>query len=192
MTARRTAPVRHHSRHRRARRYSFPGEPARTRPLLHRIRAAGYAASGRPAADVAAGKTTSADLKLTKTDNIAPHMTSAEWLASMPGTDDQKSFLQNCVGCHTLERVVASSHDQESFMKIIPRMGTYAPGSPPERPQKLLPGPRGNRGIVDAERIKQAATYLAGVNLSKNETWQYPLQTFPRPRTRHARHHHHL
>ena len=168
-------------------RYSFPANRLEPGHYSIRIRAAGYAASGRPAADVAAGKTASADLKLTKTDNIAPHMTNAEWLASMPGTDEQKAFLQNCVGCHTLERVVASSHYQESFMKIIPRMGTYAPGSPPERPQKLLPGPRGNRGIVDAERVKQAATYLAGANLSKNETWQYPLQTFPRPKGRGTR-----
>lgn len=168
-------------------RYNFPANRLGPGHYSIRIRAAGYAASGRPAADVAAGKTANADLKLMKTDNLAPHMTSAEWLASMPGTDDQKAFLQNCVGCHTLERVVASAHTPESFMEIIPRMGTYAPGSPPERPQKLLPGPRGNRGIVDAERVKQAATFLAGVNLSKNETWQYPLQTFPRPKGRGTR-----
>ena len=168
-------------------RYSFPANRLGPGHYSIRIRAAGYAASGRPAADVAAGKTASADLKLTKTDNIAPHMTNAEWLTSMPGTDDQKAFLQNCVGCHTLERVVASAHTPESFMEIIPRMGTYAPGSPPERPQKLLPGPRGNRGIVAAERIKHAAAFLAGANLSKNETWQYPLQTFPRPKGRGTR-----
>ncbi len=30
-------------------------------------------------------------------DNIAPQLTSAEWLASMPGTDDQKAFLQDCI-----------------------------------------------------------------------------------------------
>ena len=168
-------------------RYSFPANRLEPGRYSLRIRAAGYVASGRPAADVAAGKTTSADLKLLKTDNLAPHMTNAEWLASMPGTDDQKAFLQNCVGCHTLERVVTSAHTAESFMKIIPRMGTYAPGSPPERPQKLLPGPRGNRGIVDAERVRQAATYLAGANLSKGETWQYPLQTFPRPKGRGTR-----
>jgi streptogramin lyase len=69
-------------------------------------------------------------------------------------------------------------------MKIIPRMGTYAPGTQPQRPQKLLPGPRGNRGIVDAARVRQAAEYLASVNLSKDETYSYPLKTFPRPKGR--------
>lgn len=168
-------------------RYSFPADRLEPGRYSIRIRAAGYVASGGPAADVVAGKTTNADLTLTKTDNLAPHMTNAEWLASMPGTDDQKAFLQNCVGCHTLERVVASAHTAESFAQIIPRMGRYAPGSPPRRPQTLQPGPRGNRGIVDAERVKQAATYLAGVNLSRNETWQYPLQTLPRPKGRGTR-----
>jgi streptogramin lyase len=168
-------------------RYSFPANRLEPGHYAIRIRAAGYVASGRPAADVAAGKTASADLKLTKTDNLAPQMTSAEWLASMPGPDDQKAFLQDCVGCHTLERIVTSAHTPESFMEIIPRMGTYAPGSPPKRPQKLLPGPRGNRGIVDPDRVKRAASYLSSVNLSKNETWQYPLQTFPRPKGRGTR-----
>src|SRR5436190_856843 len=59
-----------------------------------------------------------------------------------------------------------------------------AAGRQPQRPQKLLPGPRGNRGIVDSEKVKQAAAFLASVNLSAVETWQYPLQTLPRPKGR--------
>ena len=168
-------------------RYSFPANRLEPGHYSIRIRAAGYAASLRPAADVAAGKTASTDLTLTRADNIAPHMTSAEWLTSMPGTDDQKAFLQDCVGCHTLERVVSSAHTPEAFMEIIPRMGTYAPGTQPQRPQKVLPGPRGNRGIADSERVKQAAAFLASVNLSKNETWPYPLKTLPRPKGRGTR-----
>src|SRR5256885_2295096 len=69
-------------------------------------------------------------------------------------------------------------------MKVIQRMGTYAPGTQPQRPQKLLPGPRGNRGIVDNDKVKTAAEYLASVNLSKEETWKYPLQVFPRAKGR--------
>ena len=45
-------------------------------------------------------------------------------------------------------------------------------------------GPRGNRGIVDTARIKAAADYLASVNLSKDETYKYKLQAFPRPKGR--------
>jgi streptogramin lyase len=165
-------------------RYTFPADRLEPGHYNIKIRAIGYIPNGRPAADVAAGKTASLDLKLNKTDNIAQQLTSAEWLASMPGTDDQKAFLQDCVGCHTLIRPLSSGFTAEDFMKIIPRMGTYAPGTQPQRPQKLLPGPRGNRGIVDNERVKQAAEYLASVNLSKSDTYKYPLQTFPRPKGR--------
>lgn len=164
--------------------YSFPADRLEPGHYTIRIRATGFIATGRPAADVAAGKPTTVDLKLNATTNIAPQLTSAEWMASMPGADNQKAFLQDCVGCHTLQRIVTSSWDAEEFKKIIPRMGTYAPGTQPQRPQKLLPGPRGNRGIVDAGRIQRAADFLASVNLSKDETWKYPLVAFPRPKGR--------
>ena len=164
--------------------YAFPADRLEPGHYNIKIRAIGYFANGRPGANVAAGKTASLDLKLDKTDNIAPQLTSAEWLASMPGTDQQKAFLQDCVGCHTLIRPLSSGFTSDDFMKIIPRMGTYAPGTQPQRPQKLLPGPRGNRGIVDTARVKAAADYLASVNLSKDESWKYPLVTFPRPKGR--------
>src|SRR6185312_2933333 len=137
--------------------YAFPADRLEPGHYTIKIRAIGYIPNGRPAADVAAGKTTDLDLKLNKTDNIALQMTSAEWLASMPGSDEQKAFLQDCTTCHTLIRPLSSGFTAEDFMKIIPRMGTYAPGSQPQRPQKLLPGPRGNRGIVDSAKVKAAA-----------------------------------
>ncbi len=162
-------------------RYSFPANRLEPGKYNLKIRATGYFASGRPTADVAAGKTATADLKLMKTDNIAPQLTSAEWMLSMPGTDAQKSFLQDCQGCHSLTRIVTSAHTVDSFKDVVPRMGTYSPGSLPHRPQKLLPGPRGQRGIADPARVQQVSEYLASVNLSKDEVWKYPLQTLPRP-----------
>ena len=33
---------------------------------------------------------------------------------SMPGTEQQKKFLLNCIGCHTLERIMKSSYDAEA------------------------------------------------------------------------------
>ena len=164
--------------------YAFPADRLEPGHYDIKIRAIGYIADNRPEADVASGKTATLDLKLDKTNNIAPQLTSAEWLASMPGTDEQKAFLQDCTTCHTLIRPLSSGFTAEDFEKIIPRMGTYAPGSQPQRPQKLLPGPRGNRGIVDPGKVKAAAEYLASVNLSKDETWKYPFVTFPRPKGR--------
>src|SRR5258708_11655667 len=165
-------------------RYAFPANRLEAGHYTIKIRATGYIPSARMAADVASGKTTNVDLKLAKTDNIAAQLSSAEWLASMPGTDEQKAFLQDCTTCHTLIRPLSSGFTAEDFMKIIPCMGTYAPGSQPQRPQKLLPGPRGTRGIVDGEKVKAAAEYLASVNLSKSETWAYPLVPFARPKAR--------
>jgi virginiamycin B lyase len=162
-------------------RYSFPANRLEPGKYNLRIRAIGYFASGRSTADVTAGRTATADLKLMKTDNIAPQLTNAEWMLSMPGSDAQKAFLQDCTACHSLQRVVTSAHDVKSFMDVVPRMGTYSPGSQPHWPQKLLPGPRGNRGLVDPSRLQQVAEYLASVNLSKDEVWKYPLQTLPRP-----------
>jgi virginiamycin B lyase len=162
-------------------RYSFPANRLEPGKYNLRIRATGYFADGRPAADVAAGRTTTADLKLNKTDNIAPQLTSAEWMLSMPAPDSQKAFLQDCQGCHSLTRIVTSAHDAKSFADVVPRMGTYSPGSQAHRPQKLLPGPRGNRGIQDPTIVQRVSEFLASVNLSKDEVWKYPLQTFPRP-----------
>ena len=47
-----------------------------------------------------------AQLKLKKTRNLAAQLTNAEWLMSMPGTDEQKKFLLNCNGCHSYQRIV--------------------------------------------------------------------------------------
>src|SRR6201999_3928516 len=73
--------------------FAFPADRLEPGHYNIKIRAIGYIAGGRPAAGVAAEKPASLDLKLNKTDNIAAQLTSAEWLASMPGTDEQKSFL---------------------------------------------------------------------------------------------------
>jgi streptogramin lyase len=162
-------------------RYTFPANRLEPGKYNLRIRATGFIAPGRPTADVAAGRTATANITLAKTDNIAPQLTSAEWMLSMPGPDSQKAFLQDCQGCHSLTRIVTSAHTVDSFKDVVPRMGTYSPGSLPHRPQKLLPGPRGQRGIADPTRVQQVSEYLATINLSKDEVWKYPLQTLPRP-----------
>jgi streptogramin lyase len=106
---------------------------------------------------------------------------------SLPGADKQKGFLTQCVGCHTMQRIVSSTHDAAEFEQIFVRMGSYSPGSTPTHPQPLLPGPRGNRAAISGPAAKAAAAYLAGVNLSNAETWEFPLKTLPRPKGRATR-----
>ena len=57
------------------------------------------------------GPSSVADLKLRKTEDLASQLLNAEWIASVPGTDQQKASLLNCIGCHTLERVMKSRYN---------------------------------------------------------------------------------
>jgi virginiamycin B lyase len=163
-------------------RYSFPASRLEPGPYSLRIRAAGYDLDSSSAADIAAGATASLDLRLKKTRNLAAQLTNAEWLQSMPGTAKQKDMLLNCVSCHTVERIVRSTHDPKEFMQVQQRMTTYANQSVPTRPQlrraeRLLEERGDNRTKAQTER----AEFLASINLSETETWDYELKTLPRP-----------
>ena len=70
--------------------YSFPA--ARLEPGHYTLsaRAVGYDLDGPKAADVTAGQAATADLKLKPTRTSPSQLTNAEWLMSMPGTDEQK------------------------------------------------------------------------------------------------------
>jgi len=159
-------------------RYAFPA--ARLQPGKYAItmRAAGYQLPGRTNAQVTAGEEAKADLKLTKLRSLSAHLTNAEWLHSMPGTEQQKKFLLNCLGCHTLERIMKSPYDADQLMDVIGRMATYYPGSTPLRPQRLA----GNfQRMRDRGNVRPIAEWLSTVNLSQQDSWQFPLKTLPRP-----------
>src|SRR5262249_15152151 len=126
-----------------------------------------------------------ADIKLRPTRNLAKQLTNAEWLASFPGTDTQKKALLNCIGCHDLDRIVTSTHDADEFVQVFDRMTGYYPGSTPQYPQRLIRDARRHPGA--AAGVKAMADYLASINLSKDEIWDYPLKTLPRPQGRATR-----
>jgi virginiamycin B lyase len=161
--------------------YSFPADRLDAGRYALAIRAAGYDLDGPKQVDVAAGGAT-ADIKLVKTKNLANQLSNAEWLISAPGPDNLKANMTNCVSCHTLQRVFASAHDAEEFKQIFRRMGTYAPGSTPVHPQKLLPGPRGDRSPMPPSQWEATSAWLASVNLNSSETLSYELLTLPRPK----------
>src|SRR5438132_2318727 len=106
-------------------RYSFPDARLAPGRYALRVRAVGYELP-ETTVTVAKGKATTADLALRKTSDLASQLSNGEWMASVPGTDAQKGLLRNCVGCHTLERVVRSPHDTETFTStVLPRMQGY-------------------------------------------------------------------
>ncbi|HEU5274621.1 MAG TPA: carboxypeptidase regulatory-like domain-containing protein [Xanthobacteraceae bacterium] len=165
--------------------YSFPAGKLDPGHYALRIRAIGYDLDGKTTADVAAGNAATADLKLKKTHNVASQLTNAEWLESVPGTAVQKDALFNCVSCHTVERIVKSTHDADEFVQTMKRMGSYANQSVPTRPQKrkaerLLE----ERGDQRDALFRKRAEWLASINLSEGTTWEYPLKTLPRPHGR--------
>src|SRR5262245_34638887 len=98
------------------------------------IRAVGYELEGPKTAEVVAGKAATADVRLRATRNLPKQLTNAEWLASFPGTDNQKKALLNCISCHDLDRIVSSAYTPEEFMQVFDRMTGYYPGSTPQHP----------------------------------------------------------
>jgi streptogramin lyase len=167
--------------------YRFPAGRLDPGHYTLKIRAGGYDLDSPTTVDVAGGKGATADLKLKKAGNLAGQLTNADWLNSFPGTMEQKASLQGCTHCHTLERIVRSHHDAEEFMGVLDRMSRHTPESfplmvQPDGPGRLGGGEMGTDQVAaqQANRQKQA-DYLATLNLSKVEQWQYPLKIAPRP-----------
>jgi streptogramin lyase len=156
--------------------FSFPASRLEPGHYTLGTRAVGYDLDGPKGADVAAGQTATADLKLKPARNLSTQLTNAEWMMSMPGSDEQKSFLLNCNSCHTIERIVRSTHNAEEFAQIFQRMGGYYPGSTPLKPQRLI-----GDVLRDVGRGgDKTAEWLTTVNLSQRDTWDYSFKTLPR------------
>jgi virginiamycin B lyase len=142
------------------------------------IRAVGYELERPEAADVGLDKTATVDIKLRKASDLASQLTSAEWLLSIPGTDEQKISLMGCVNCHTLKRPLTSTYTGEELTKVIQRMYGYASGSEPSNPQRRV---NADAQAGSRERYRKLADYIASINLSKAPEWRYSLKTLPRP-----------
>jgi len=161
-------------------RFAFPSEKLEPGHYTFKIRAAGYDLDGPKSVDVVAGKTATANLKLKPAENPSAQLTDAEWLLSIPGTEQQKSFLLGCNGCHTIDRIVKANKTPEEWVQVFRRMSTYAPGSTPLRPQVTVGGVQRDRTRgVDPMEI---GTWLANVNASYNSKQSFPLKTLPRPK----------
>ncbi len=169
--------------------YSFPAAKLEPGQYSLRIRAVGYDLDRPASVDVAAQQPAKYDLKLRKTEDLAAQLSNAEWLASFPGTDQQKNAMLGCVGCHTLERVARSNHKPDDFIHVtLPRMQGYVNQSIPAAPQ-LRRGERRmeERGDQRVQVYRGMGDFLGGVNLSSGPQWNYALKTLPRPKGRSTR-----
>jgi imidazolonepropionase-like amidohydrolase/streptogramin lyase len=165
-------------------RYRFPRARLEPGQYAIRVKATGYDLDAPMTLAVAAAKTTSADLKLRKARDVAAQLSNAEWLASFPGTDEQKSSIRGCTHCHTLERIARTKYTADQMSAVIERMSTYPQLSFPLKIQKLV-APRIGGGTISPEQQHAAwrrqAEYLATINLSAAGTWSYPFKILPRP-----------
>jgi streptogramin lyase len=164
-------------------RFSFPASKIDPGQYALRIRAVGYDLDNHKNIEVAPQKTTTLDLKLRKTEDLAAQLTNAEWINSVPGNDPRKGVFLNCVGCHTLERIMRSTHTSEEFLNVtLPRMQSYVNQSIPQHPQlrraeRLME----ERGDSRVQVYKSTADFLATVNLSSRPQWNFQLEPMPRP-----------
>jgi len=180
-------------------RYNFPEAKLGSGDYQLKIRAIGYELLGPTAIDVRGGVTASADMRLRPATDIASQLTNAEWLASMPGSDQQKKFLLSCNSCHSYQPIVNSTHDASKFLQVLDKMAGYYPGSTPLHPQRLVGMARrnlgggagsamGGEGGMGADpRAKAAAEWLETVNLSKGPSHDYRFKALPRPTGRATR-----
>jgi virginiamycin B lyase len=164
-------------------RYTFPESRLEPGEYTISIRAVGYDIGSPTKATVEPEKTATTDIKLKKTKNLASQLTNAEWMMSIPGTEEQKAMLLNCTSCHTMERIMRSTHNSDEWTQVITRMRGYGAVSQPIKPQPMLDAARSGT----PEQYRRMADYLATINLSSVEHWQYELKTLPRPTGRDTR-----
>jgi len=165
-------------------RFRFPRSRLEPGQYALRIKATGYDLDPPPTLTIAAAKATTADLKLRRAKDVAAQLSNAEWLASFPGTPEQKSSIRGCTHCHTLERIARTKYTADQMVAVIERMSTYPQLSFPMKIQKLV-APRIGGGPISPEQQHAAwrrqAEYLATINLSAAPQWTYQFKTLPRP-----------
>ena len=97
---------------------------------------------------------------------------------SLPGSEQQKRALGNCVTCHTLQRVLFSRFEPDEMTEVVERMSRHTNNSSPIHPW-FRPGERPPAGPAQATPF---AKYLSSINLSAVDTFEFALKTMPRPK----------
>jgi virginiamycin B lyase len=161
--------------------YTFPRERLQPGKYAISVRAAGYELA-KTSVDMTA-QPVQLDLQLnqvTSKSKLAMQLSNGELLLSLPGTQEQKTMLGGCVNCHTLQRVLFSRFNAEEMTQVVQRMATHTNNSSPLHPWFR---PAENRARPPAEgHTSPFASYLASINLSATDTFEFPLKTLPRPR----------
>jgi virginiamycin B lyase len=163
--------------------YGFPAAKLAPGHYVLSIRAAGYDLDGFGAIDVAGGGAAHADLKLKKTEHLADQLTNADWMASVP-VSPMRRGLAGCTNCHTVQRILDSTHTADEFMALIPRMMHYGENSKADHPQYALD--RRPTSEPKGDLLRSLAEYYASINRSSGPR-SFALKPAPRPTGRATR-----
>jgi virginiamycin B lyase len=163
--------------------FHFPAEKLAAGHYSLAIRAAGYDLDGSAGLDVVPGRTALIHLPLKKTNDLAAQLTNADWMASVPDSP-QRKLLAGCTTCHTVRRILDSTHTADEFEALIPRMMRYGAMSMPTHPQ--VAADRQPTSAPRGDVLPKLAQYYASINRSTG-TPSYALKTAPRPTGRATR-----
>jgi virginiamycin B lyase len=163
--------------------YAFPRERLTPGKYAISVRAAGFELP-KTAVDVSI-QPTRLDLPLSPVNRsmkLANHLSNGEWFVSVPGTEQQKRALGNCVTCHTLQRVLFSRFDADEMTEVVERMSRHTNNSSPIHPWFRPETHPGEHPAPAPAQATPFAKYLSSINLSAADMFEFPLKTLPRPK----------
>ena len=109
---------------------------------------------------------------LPPTADILPQLSGAEWLANMPGTEQEKDAVVTVCGgsCHSYQNPMRARFSEADWRKIVNRMSNYGN-------RTLVPPPPPGRGFThDQELVIGWLSRVRGL-----DAIDPPLKPFPRP-----------
>ena len=166
---------------------AFPADSVEPGQYTVTIRAIGYELGAATSVHLTGSRPTKADLALKRARDLSAQLSNAEWIMSMPGTDQEKRLLLNCITCHTLQPVARSTHTAAEWPAVLERMANYVNQSSPLHVQRRKADRLyEDRGDARVQNWKRQGEYLARVNMSAG-SWSYALKTLPRPTGKNTR-----
>lgn len=158
--------------------YAFPAGKILPGEYSVSVRATGYEVPNRSTAVTVGSGTTTLDLNLKKVSTfvLVDQLSPAEIMNSLPGTPEQVRSVAECGVCHSMARIVKSTHDAEEWKSVLLRMRNHTPSASDVHPENLpfhMPLQPTDEAL---------ANYLATINLSAKSQWDYEFKPGPRPK----------
>jgi virginiamycin B lyase len=103
-------------------------------------------------------------------------LTPAEIVNSLPAPPPGVRSVAECGVCHSMARILKSTHDADEFKSVILRMRNHTPSANDTHPESL---PFHMPLLPSDEAL---ANYLATINLSSKQDWDYQFKPLARPK----------